>query len=521
MTVHACRDLQLGPYSSGSYDTMWAVNAFMQGVVGYVFTSSAGNIPPPPYNDLVVTYPGPSSSIVSIHSASCLVTSSAGAPCLVFSQQAFNLSTFTQLSLDGTNFTTPVGLWVAVRSNNFPLANSGLFLVTSMSISANTLFIDYRSTSQPPAETTQYLTCSFWQPPPGSDTTGPSRTSATWGAFLPMITSNGVVASYFSRGASPQARVLLKSPHPSGYQVRLCIENPSDQQYGQGGGYGITPSLTIVPGFSGSAGDFPSQSYVSPRSQPHLHALQWFNNYTLGATNTELRGGTLVGHDLVNIASFGSYPGGYQVLHRFFAWGDDQTGACVIITRGHAFVNNPGTAPGSHISFVPAVMTAFGIPEDETMPLPANDVCRLFVVGQNNNANLDRLTWDCGTYNSNGVAGVAYSLDMTKGPISCVMSSYTYAGNSNGGGSPPIFDSAAGNTPFLGVIAGTYGSDWYAQPSNYSDGLNVEPRRLGRFPIARQGYSTGQVTWSTVDPAMSWFHTLLGVYLPWGGIASL
>jgi len=247
--------------------------------------------------------------------------------------------------------------------------------------------------------------------------------------------------------------------------------------------------------------------------------LQWFYNYVLGQNEVELHTGGLVGHDVVNVATRGDNPSGYQTLHRFYAWGNDQTGTCVILTRGQPFVFATYEATQD-------VMTAFGLPEDETLPLPANNINRLFVVGQNQNAN--HVTWDCGTFASNGISGIAYSLDLKVGPISCVMAQYVYAALAESDGYAPRFDSAAGNTPFLSgaelisvdLIAGTYAS-LYAAASTYTQGFNMEPRRIGRFPIARTGWATGQTAWATADTAMTWFHANNGVYLPWGGITGL
>ena len=204
MTVHSCRNLNLGGtggYSSGSYDTMWALNAFMQGVLLYTFQSSAGNIPPPAYNVFTASYPGPSSSYITLNQGACIIpgtTGSVGQAAVIISKDAFNLSTATGNSLGEG----PIGLWLAIRSANNPLANSGIFAVTSASLSTNTLYIDYRSTSSfPPVETTQMLTCSFWLPAPGSDNANPGRTGTTYAQFVAM-TGNGIAGEYQTQGAA-------------------------------------------------------------------------------------------------------------------------------------------------------------------------------------------------------------------------------------------------------------------------------------------------------------------------------
>ncbi len=528
MTIHACRDLRLGGflgYSSGSYDTMWALNAFMQGVLLYKYQSSAGNIPPPAYAAFTASYPGPSSSYVTLNQGSCIITGvtsslgltgSLGQAAVVISKDAYNLSTTTGNSLGEG----PVGLWLAIRSNSYPLANSGLFVITSASLSANTLYIDYRTTSSlPPAETTQMLTCSFWLPSPGSDNVNVDRTGATYAQFEAMA-GNGNANQYQSQGTSTQARLILTSPDPSAYQVRLCLENLYDREYGGNGGYG-TPSLTVMPGFSGSAGDFPNMTYSNPNLVAHLHAPQWFNSYSLGPNGEAELAGTLCGHDLVNVAGIGEYSGGYTTRHGFYAWGNDQTGTCVILTHGVPFIESGSLNQGATHD----VMTAFGIPEDETVPLVTDNVQRLFVIGQSQ-VPFNGINWANGSYTNDGVTGVAFSLNNRLGPISCVMSSYVYATNQESDANGIRFDAAAADTPYLGasellsvdLIAGTLGG-LYDSSQNYNLTYSMEPRRLGRFPIARQGRAVGQPNWSTVDPALQWFHVTNGFYLPWGGIA--
>src|SRR5579863_1850368 len=102
MTVHVCRDLVLGNNgaATGSYDTMWALMVFMQGVLGYTPESQRGNLVPPTNGDTTITYftysggstlTPYSSSIISLHSASCYITSSGPHTLVQFSTDTVNL----------------------------------------------------------------------------------------------------------------------------------------------------------------------------------------------------------------------------------------------------------------------------------------------------------------------------------------------------------------------------------------------------------------------------------------------
>ena len=170
-------------------------------------------------------------------------------------------------------------------------------------------------------------------------------------------------------------------------------------------------------------------------------------------------------------------------------------------------------------------MTAFGLPEDETFPLPPSSIQRLFVIGKATTNSEDQVDWLCGCTTQDGTTGLAYSLDLKAGPITCVMASYVYASTQDANTNGIRYDTGAGDTPFLSatevipvdLIAGTWGN-LYASNSAYPQVFNLEPRRMGRFPIARQGRSFGQPKWSTVDTAKQWYHISNGFYLPWGGV---
>jgi hypothetical protein len=537
MTIHACRDLLIGGYrgwASGTYDTMWAISVFLQGVLGYTVSASFGTVPPPTYSDYTINYYNwngssfsvVSSSIISINSGSCWVTSSGGHTLLQFSTDVVNLLAAAYPTNwpsgsgpwpTGNPFTTRS--WVALKSNLFPLANSGIFAITGSTLwlTGNYLEIDYRSPSPTQIETGSFLQSSFWIPPPGSDNYNPSRTSNYPSWIAGQHDNGGPATSYKGQGAaSGLTRMLLTSPGPLAWQVRLAIEGSDRQFQGQ---TNFTPALTCIPGFSGSAtADFPTSSN-DPSNRPayHLHLPQWLNN-----TSAQY-GNCMPGLDTFNIAQGGVQgPTGYNVRYRLYAWGDDTNGTCGVFIR-----NNQNSSDA---------YCMWGQAEQETVPLPPLPIQRLFFIGANNqNQGVD---WRMGPYNTDGIGGMAYSMDRTLGPVACVLSSWAYVatqtsngppgGNSDNGGSIR-FDKNGPLTPFMGgvlellpveVVAGTW-DNWF-NPTSFQDIIPMEPRSLGRGPLGcRFGSSITMPSWGAADTAMLWFHMTNGFFMPWGGIQGL
>jgi len=326
---------------------------------------------------------------------------------------------------------------------------------------------------------------------------------------------------YHTTGSSYMLRVIYQSPHSSKWQVRLAMESAYDTTDAAAGGACTGVSLSIAPGFSGSGGDFAVRGH-------HLHGPQWFNTAsssyrgTVVGLNPVVNGGdrTAAAGTAGNQAATGSH---YQVppavalnfsgdiRWRFFAWGDDATGTTVVCIRNLKNANEE--------------YVAFGLPEDEPVPLPAHGIQRLFAVG--NTFPGQGIDWRCGTYQNDGISGVAYSLDLRRGPVSCTTAPYVYltgVGGSNDS-NHQRYDAAAGDNPFtnssellpVDLIAGTRMS---LNAHGDVDVLPLEPRRLGRYPIARLGRAN-QSTWTTIGSNKDWFHVTNGFYLPWGGMTPL
>lgn len=250
----------------------------------------------------------------------------------------------------------------------------------------------------------------------------------------------------------------------------------------------VRTKSTIAPGFGGdSIGDF------QPGGQ-HLHGALFFN------TSTVNYAGTVAGINPVDSNG----------MCRYYFWGEDSTGSTVIITRNVDTGNSANN------------IAAFGLPEDEQYPDDPQAVRRLFVYGCDN-------IFDGGKGDVNFRSGFAQTIGHTVvgfgysgQPIVGGVSPMGYISGQQLQGDGPRFSGNGSDNPIIAltelltvdIVLGTWdASDFAGQNQN----LILEPRRLGRFPIARMGRSNfGNWTTST-DANRTWFHTLNGVYMPWRG----
>lgn len=355
---------------------------------------------------------------------------------------------------------------LAIRSTANPMVNSGLFRVTAVDTANNWFILNYRSGDTPPAEIG--LTWSLWV----------SEATAVNTNF--NYTGNGTTGTYQGQGSATQSRVILQSPHSSAYQVRFTVENSTD-----GGNFGPCPSVTIAPGFGGnSSGDFSAAGQV-------LHGALYFN------TSDSNYKGTSVGP-----SPFGTG----QV--RVYIWGDDSLGSVICMIR-NSF--------GNGNSFC-----GWGICEDEEQPLPSKDVQRLFTFGNYlTNAN-DTISWTIGPDYGHSLIGFGLGEE----PVIGAFSTYYFAAGvdqSGGSNSTPRGETSAGDNPYLAatelqtvdVVVGT----WDTPNATASQGqyLNLEVRRLGRFPFGRLGRNNFGDWQISTDATHSWFHTQDGIYMPWQG----
>lgn len=262
---------------------------------------------------------------------------------------------------------------------------------------------------------------------------------------------------YRGSGNSTTPRIILQSPHATAWQVRICNETSTDVQTNF-----IVPSMTFVPGFDGnSVGDF----LLNGR---HLHGGLYYNTST----------------SLFNTGMGCGDNAGTGPVYRYTMIGDD-TGQSLSI-----FARRPLNAVSP-----PAFYLTFGIPDNEPLPLPLDNVCRLYGLGNvysnglgDNRLNNISLQVSHGT--NAGIQGAAMSL-YNFGPKSCSPSLLAYVtGNNQFAG--PAFDAQASDSPFtsttelipVDLVSGVT-QTWDNVTSTLT--LPYEPRVMGTLPFIRSG----------------------------------
>jgi hypothetical protein len=387
-----------------------------------------------------------------------------------------------------TSVTIPSGTYVisasdvnrilALKSDTNPRHNSGLFRVQTVDTVNNRLNIDYRSSDASISEVETLKWTIFV-----SENDMPGVSNAV--ARVPVGGSG-----YQSMGPTYNGpRVILQSPHSSSWQVRFCQESTTDRT-----NVGVTTS--VAPGFSGSAiGDFQTGSFDISRQNPeHLHGAMWFNS------STDRFRGLQVGINQVN-----SEDQTFSAQARYYIWGDDDKGSIVTLIRN---VANYQTG-----------WFAFGLSEDDE-PAPPLISQKLFSYGTQWQTT-GHITWNGRITDTQFQGGVAYGLQ--KHPVVCTLACFVMMGD----GRYLVHRNAnAVNSNLLGatelqrvcLYAGT--SDTPKGQYTYWPANQVgdhEPRRMGSFPIARQGRSNFASWTLTSDSNKAWLHSLNGVYLPWEG----
>ncbi len=371
---------------------------------------------------------------------------------------------------------------LALRSVANPLFNSGLFRVTGYTAINNTLTVDYRSTTGSIAESNlswrlyvDEVTAS-WSWRSGSNaTTG-------YGSFSPApdVVSNA-------------SRVILRSPDPSSWQVRMCLESNHDVS-------GCCPSgFSIAPGFGGNGnGDFfeaPSDRSSWGGQKLHLHTALFYNS-----SDPQYRG-MVVGLSPA-LESTGSW--------RISMMVDDLTGSCVVVNRNVSLPTAVTSGSG---------WAAFGLCEDDrAVPSPNNlsdpslNVRRLFVAGSSNRAS--SLTWTSQFHADNNIQVVGFG---RRGyPVPGVLSCYSDISNPDRSHVRYLTSSAAsawtGTTELFDVevLIGTVDQSVSASATAI---FPLQPARLGRLPMLLQGGANAS-QWSVYGDH---YHTIDGVYLSWGG----
>jgi len=370
---------------------------------------------------------------------------------------------------------------LALRSAARPLANSGLFRVIGWATASNSLSVDYRSTAAPVAESNLSWQLFIDEVAAAQSWRSGSNGTAGYGSFSPA----GDVSSSASR-------IVLKSPDPSSWQVRLCLESDHDVS-------GSCPSgFSIAPGFNGNGnGDFteaPAGREPWYGQRLHLHSAMFYN------TSDPKYLGTVVGLSPA-LGVTGSW--------RISMMVDDLTGSCAIVNRN---VSLPGSGSG---------WAAFGLCEDETsVPAPNNagdpslNVRRLFVAGSSNRAS--NLTWTSQFHVDNNVQVVGFG---RRGyPVPGVLSCYSdisNPGNTHARYLTSSADSAWTGTTELLDVEVLIGTVDQAASASAQPVFPLQPARLGRLPMLMQGRANA-TQWAVYG---TYYHTVDGVYLSWGGPA--
>lgn len=488
MAIHLCRDLVTLPTASSPGTNMYALSIFLYHVLGFNFIAHRN-------------FPLQSSSYekggTTLLSGNILYaginTGSAG------SYQVFIPTASYQVEANDVNRI------LALKSDAYPKANSGLFRIISASLSENLVTIDYRvntGTLPPPDDHLRWRIYEAETVVRNTWSSGSNMTGSLTGSSLRFGYNTWDAGSAGSLPASA-SRVFLESPDDSKWQVRLCLESDFSVKSGS-----CAVGLTAAPGFYTSTPPF-----ESPNGRT-LHGPLFFN------TTSSLQQGMAVGPGQLlvnNVWTTGSW--------RITMIGDDETGTCLIVTRGQTLLQS-GWA-------------AFGIAEDEhlfpNIPPDPNTMLRLFTMGSPRAQGC--LNWKTDFFNAGGTPPInVVAWGSNEQPVPAALSAYadvfnqtthfkdiTVAGTTSFGGYAEVVD--------VDILAGTF--DTIAAPTTASL-FTFMPRRVGRFPFARLGSgkfpgipsTVGYVTWSHSpddpgDPGAGprWLHTEGGIFLPWGGPA--
>lgn len=488
MTVHLCRDFQTNSNSSlvspgyndmSGYVAMYIMASFMRYVLGYSVVGQTN------FNLNGSTYTIAQSN-----------------------------STFATVNPDGS-VTIPSGVYtvnsgsdpgrmLVLKSPGHPTVNSGCFLITGINsnisypnsyvvsarIGGSGLLTPESGLSWAVMENDAIITgnnvgygwATIW-----------GYGSSQFGANVP---NPATATSYAGDGSATTPRIILQSPHSTAWQVRLCLEPSGQVVYTS-----INDPVSVAPGFNGnSAGDF-------PRHSPSLNGGLFFNNNPNDPSG--ILAGTTIGH-----GARAGFIGGCRIS----IVGDDTGQAVCCFTR-------LSTGNGVGTGYV-----VFGIPDNETSPLPPTNMQRLFVLGEPTasyngyNGIVCSFLWNGGGNGVVGKLGVGFGLDQSI--CSCSPSCWTQVYQVAQGASP-MFSPNAGDSPFLSgtellpvdLVNGAFYSN---APSGVIGGariLNQQTRTIGTIPFMRAGRANFSLFSTTTDPNNAWYHFQNGVYMQYGGPA--
>ena len=445
MTIHLCRNMATLASASSPGTQMYFMTAFMNSVLGYTTISNTNF-------DL--------SSYQLTNGTNGILNNASGYSHHLKISNGYSLST------------SDIGRFVAIKSVSYPTFNSGLFRVISVDISNNSFGLDYTSPTAAPNE--ENLSWELYE----SELTA----SLSW-----YSGSNNETTYYNSQFISSNAsRIILSSPDQySNYNVRFCLESPTDVTGAVG------TALSIAPGLKGnSIGDY--------YKEQHLHGAMWFN--TISSSYL----GTTVG------ISPGANAGGSSSLGEWSTSivGDDSSGTVF------ACVRNLSMSVGGN------AWAYFGIADDEDLTYVSRltldeQINRLVVIGSSQLT--PKLTLECNYWDQSAQNGVAWNPNR-QSLVSCVCSTYSHAARTTQVRDMSVASSGAISRATelvdIEMLAGTFDTNY---DYNGIPVLDLLPRPMGRMSFVKEGRSNfGDWTY-TSDANFSWLHTSGGLYMLWGG----
>jgi len=442
-----------------------------------------------------------------------------GAP----SVYAVQIPTATRTVVNGTAPTTgDTGRILVLKSNLYPTKNSGVFKITATNTATNSYTIEYRSTDTPPPESgmswwlyetetrmSEYLLLGDNNRVTGVSITGATNTTpiqinvsvnavsyfdtgqrvtisgvngntaanGTWtitriGSGIFTLNGSSGNGNYTGGGTvtrigytggsdvSQNSRIILQSPHSSGWQVRVAGE-----PWNINGGPAYA---SISVGYGGSAaGDFSIGGTTTHISQ----YLDLTSNLGTQYANT------LIGTANVSLAP------------RTTIVGDDSGQAVFLYTRPQG---------GGTSGFV-----TFGLPDNEPSPPPANSN-RPFIYGGNNTGDYGGIQ---ARWGANFNVGFTYR-DFA--PEMCALAGWANADGVSG--TSTVYSSNAGDCPFTGTTEVLPWEIWAGiatdpalvlpYPSAGITAYGLNQRLMGTAPFIRQGRTNfGTFTLSTENTA--------------------
>jgi hypothetical protein len=430
------------------------------------------------------------------------------------------LTTGQTVTISGvTGNTNANGTWTVTVLNNtqFTISATGnANYISGGTVVTNCYIIDYRTMgSFPPQEAFGSMNWYLYAADSAAPASG--NTNSTW------------PTTYGGNGNSTTARIILQSPHSLGWQTRICHETTFDwgRNIGQtNGACASVPLMTASPGFGGnSAGDFTV-------SGPHLHtALFYSGTYDANAYGANsYMSGNCPGFGEPAAWAIAYSPSQYSgIPYRTTLVGDDTGQGIVMICRRQF----NGTTPKSFL-------LTFGLPENEPLPLPVNNVARLFCIGSgisgSNNGDFGNTLNDI-SLSTGAVFGASFGNSFTENntvqgvsqspggiPCSCAPALWSYTQGATDFGSPG-FDPSSGDSPWangtelfpVDLINGTETS-WNGSTNPQQPPIFLyEPRIIGTIPHLRAGRSSHGEYTATNDANRAWQHMRRGIYITWNG----